>query len=124
MLKVLKIGQGGSAVVLTCDSCGECITHPHCAYYTWRELHTTSVEDAQLQSLVELLSWPLYVDEGQIYTLHQGDCLKRFQATHGGDAYRWPLVRLSYLPGLLIHNLGMTFPLAEEQFHALDKMGV
>ncbi|HYT37348.1 MAG TPA: hypothetical protein VEL49_09235 [Ktedonobacteraceae bacterium] len=125
MLKLLKIGQGQSAVVLTCDRCGKRIDNPNVACYTWREYHRTHIdEDAQLHSLKELVTYPLYVDDGKLFTLHKGTCFTQFQAANGGSEYRWPLVELVYLPGLLINNLGMTFAYAEAQFHLLDTMGV
>jgi hypothetical protein len=124
MLKVLKIGPGQSAVVLTCDQCGKRIDHPTVACYTWREYRTEHLDDdAQLHRLKELVTYPLYADDGKIFTLHKEACFPQFQAAHGGSEYRWPLVELVYLPGLLINNLGMTFPEAEAYFRALDTMG-
>jgi len=114
MQKVLKIGQGQSTVVLTCDYCGKRIDNSKAACYTWREYHTAQLdEDTQLHSLKEMITYPLYVDDGKLFTLHQGACFTQLQAAHGGSEYRWPLVELVYLPGLLIINRGMTFPDAE-----------
>jgi hypothetical protein len=122
MLKVLKVGPGQSAVVLTCDQCGQRIADSAAACYTWREYHTAHLdEDAELHSLKALVTHPLYVDNGQVFTLHKGACFTQFQAAHGGSAYRWPVSPLVYLPGLLLHNLGLTFPEAEALFHALDE---
>ncbi len=124
MLKVLKIGPGQSAVVLTCDQCGKPIADPAAACYTWREHHTADLDDdAELHSLKALVSHPLYVDDGQVFTLHKGSCFTHFQAAHGESAYRWPVSPLVYLPGLLIHNLGMTFPEAEAHLRTLDERG-
>lgn len=121
MLKVVKIGQGRSAVVLTCDECAERMASPHEAVYTWREyLPTSFEEDSTLYSLQELCQFPLYVDDGKIFTLHKGACFTHFQATHGGEEYRWPVVEMVYLPGLLINNLGMTFTCAQEHYQSLD----
>lgn len=125
MLKVRKIGHGQSAVVLTCDQCGKRIDNPTLACYTWREYHPSQIdEDAELHRLKEMVTHPLYVDDGKLLTLHKDACFAQFQAAHGGSAYRWPVVGLVYLPGLLINNLGMTFAYAEEQYHLLDQMGV
>lgn len=121
MLKVLKIGPGQSAVVLTCDQCSKRIADPTGACYTWQEYHTGHLDDdAELHSLKALVTHPLYVDDGKLLILHKGTCFTQFQAAHGGSAYRWPVVQLVYLPGLLIHNLGMTFSEAEAHFHTLD----
>ena len=121
MLKVVKVGPGQSAVVLTCDQCGSRIADPGAACYTWREYPAADLdEDAELHSLKALVTHPLYVDDGQVFTLHKETCLAHFQAAHGGSAYRWPVSPLVYLPGLLLHNLGMTFPEAEAHFHSLD----
>ena len=121
MLKVVKVGPGQSAVTLTCDQCGKPITDPAAACYTWREYHTRELaEDTELHSLSALVTHPLYVDEGQVFTLHKGACFTHFQEAHGGSTYRWPMSPLVSVPGLLLHNLGMTFPEAEAHFHALD----
>ena len=122
MLKVVKVGPGQSAVTLTCEQCGKRIENPARACYTWREYPTGYLdEDAELHSLSALVTPPLYVDDGQVFTLHRGTCFTQYQAEHGGSAYRWPVSPLVSLPGLLLHNLGLTFQQAEAHFQALEE---
>jgi hypothetical protein len=115
MIRIIKTGSG-DAPHFFCDHCEQPIKDISLALYMWKQLNTVRWEKGQEPELVISPRHPsVLVEQGHIYTLHKS-CADDFEATHGGNTYRWPWMELIDLLLFLIHNSGLTIDDLQKRF--------
>ena len=125
MLRVIKTKRG-DAPALFCDHCEKRIEDAELALFTWRQLKTLrwgENDEDEAEFVISPLHPSVYVDEGQIFTLHKA-CANNFKSQHGGNKYDWPWLELIDLLGFLIFNSGKQIEDIQQRFEERREMGL